>query len=281
MRTYAASLRCGLPSWTTERLRGILDAGFDRVVLEDPLHHATWEKLQHALPREATAAIRLFLPYPPSLRVGEPSPYRLDVPGASDRREVLRLARRTLETADNLRIPLVLLPVATLETEAVASSALDCYRAALEPLLDLADRFSLMLCLTPTPRRREAPGLAAALGLLRELRGAPLAFWLDTARLEGLLLSGREGETASPIDPMSQIRGVSIRDVRGEEEGLVPGRGETDWSSAEIDRSIRAAPIWSLDLAPHTAIAELARGREFFAQYDAGPRPQGGGILMP
>jgi hypothetical protein len=279
MNTLAASIRAQNPPQVLERASLLLESGFEKLVLEDPLHASSWEELRKFLPRESVAAIRLFLPYPRAVRVGESNPFRLGALGGEERRDAMAQAAVSLQTAADHSIPLVLLPVVRGEiptregpagSDPARSRTLDAYKSALSRILDLADRAELTICITPSARPEELPAAPDTEECFREFAGAPLAIWLDVARFPADLRDFRDqaprqdGGTQSP-GPPARLRGVSIHDLRSQEEGHVPGSGETDWQG--LRDAIRRCPLWVLDLRARASAAEIRQGYEFLEEY--------------
>ncbi len=290
MKTLAASVRGTESASTLDRARSLLELGFDFVTLEEPLHAAVWEELRGMLPRESVVAVRLFVPYPKSVRPGSRSGFRLGLTDAGDRGEVLKQAKETLRVADDRSIPRVLVPVASVDDEPHRRSpgykrsqdpetakVFDSYRSTLYELLSLADRYDVTLCLTPTPRRNEVPSLGEAEACLREFDGGPVALWLDTARLPELELPDLEAGSDEGL--RSALHGISVHDVGGGVEGLTPGRGDIDWK--EVEGTLTASPIWALDLRAGASLDEFTRGREFFEQLESPPQDDQALVLPP
>lgn len=295
MRTQAASVRGWDPSATLRRAEMLLDLGFEKLTLEEPLHAPSWEALQRMLPRESVAALRLFIPYPGSVRVASPSLCHLGFTDADDRREMLKRAEQSLLAAAGSSIPRVLLPPAPLEEAAAVEPPdrgrsppgrtddpglrrlLDSFRSTLDRLLGTAERYSIRLCVTPSSRSDEAPDLVEALGCLREFEGAPLSLWLDTVRLPpGLEVAETDQgspELRCPGEARLPVEGLSIHDHSEGRDGGLPGSGDIDWEA--LDGILRASPIWALDAGVDVPLEELARGKEILDRLEgrgmAGP----------
>ena len=295
MRIHAASVRGADPASTLARARTLLDLEFAQLSLEEPLHALSWEVLRPALPRESVASLRLFLPYPRSVRVGTPSPWRLVHADARDRAELVEQATRSFEVADSCGIPRVLLPSAVVESSSGPSNdgtgrrsssaparaaVLDSYRSILDRLLGLADRYSVKVCVTPSSRPLEVPDVSEAADCLAEFAGAPISLWIDTLRIpDGLEVVADDPEAPGLRGPDGRalpLEGVSLRDRREEREGVMPGRGEVDWTA--LDSLLRAAPLWLLDPGVEVATASLPEGKVFLEELDgrgSGAAPEG------
>jgi len=254
--------------------------------------------LREFLPRDSVAAVRLFLPYPRSvaLRRGAAAPFRLGSTDAAERRDMLAQGFATLEAADEIAAPLVLLPVVELGDSAraglpcgfvdptrdggldpnVASARRDEARArfdgmllVVEKLADRAERYGLRLAMTVTNRAAELPRFDEVRTCFDELRGAPLDLWVDTARWPvelldvpaiGAAASGSGGDVAE-----LPVAGVSVRDVGDDGESALPGRGRLDW--ALLAPSLARWPVAALDLAAGAAPDDLAAGLEFLREH--------------
>jgi hypothetical protein len=279
---FAASIRAQEPAAGLQRARLLLEAGFEKLVLEEPLHARTWEALEDLLPRERLIALRLFVPYPRDLHLGAPSPFRLGSLDAAERRDALKQGEASLLLAERQAIPFVLLPVVRLEGPPGRSAAkaaerqelgrltLDSYRSTLDRLLAAAERLGRTICVTPSAREDELTSPDAACGCLREFSGAPLALWLDTCRWAPEPPPAGERPGAKPLS----YAGASLHDLEDGREGLVPGTGTLDW--AALGEPLRAAPVWVLDLRAGAAPDEIIEGRKFLEELHSPPEAGGG-----
>jgi hypothetical protein len=263
-----------------QRARAVLDAGFEKLVLEDPLYTPAWDELRLWLPRDSVAALRLFLPYPKYVRMGERSPFQIST-ASEDRQALLQQAEISLQVAADHGVPRILLPVASVpspdaggvlragdtkgETTAghAFQKALDAYRTFVYRLLERAERYGRIVCLTPTHRDTELPHPAALDECLREFAGAPVGTWLEAHRLNRPLT----GEIAS-------VEGASIRHRPATE----PEEGEMDPES--LQNLLALGPIWCFDARKGASGAELAAGRELLEGLAPGQQtPSGEGIV--
>ena len=64
MTLQAASLTALSPEEALTSARAILDAGYEGLILENPIHQDAWQALLGLLPKDSVKAIQLFLPYP-------------------------------------------------------------------------------------------------------------------------------------------------------------------------------------------------------------------------
>ncbi len=313
MRSFAASVRATSSSSTLAQASRLLEAGFERLVLEDPLYRVSWEALRAWLPHECVAAIRLYLPYPKTIRLGATSPFRLGATHPAAKSDALKQAERTLQVADDYSIPRVLLPVARVDRstaerfrrgeprdrsrdeDPLFRKTFDSYRSTVYRLLELADRYTVTLCMTPTCREDEIPGGEELESCLREFAGAPLGIWLDTVRLplglDILELDNDEKETEGAHDYQKKagkvtrpsrrppIEGASVHDYRGDTTGLCPRTGELDWE--RLERPLRNCPLWSLDLREGCPPSEIVEGREFILGLEGGPGASSSSFTIP
>jgi hypothetical protein len=311
MKTLAASVRAMSPPAAVQRAQRIFDAGFEKLVLDEPMYFSSWEALREMLPRESVAALRLFVPYPRSVLPGFPLPFRLAATDRDERLEARRHAEASLEAADGLRVPLVLLPVEEIEipgppppplgvqapkelhddAEArrrlAARPGLDALFIQLARLLERALRYELKLCLTPSMRRQDLVRMPELDACLREFSGAPLAVWLDCAVLPADALeagprpepAGSEGRAGPEQWGGVPIAGASVHDVRGESRGFPPPSGELNWT--RLEKLLVPLPLLALDLRPEAPPEELASGLEFLSGLGAEPRRPGASILLP
>lgn len=299
MTIHTASLSA-LRTNDAERTAGaILDAGYRGLVLDEPLHHDAWQALRPLLPRDSVKALRLFLPYPRTLRPGQASPYEAAAEGRKERAEALPQARKTLEVADQLGAPLVLLPMTPLgapelsrrylpPTDSIdgdelrlraaseeTSQRMDSLLLLLSDLLKHAERYAITLCLTPGNRSGELPLAPEVLACLREFEGAPLGLWLDTSRLPAEFLRvpciAETGQAPSPDGFFTRVQGASIRDetVAGEPCGL--GRGAVPWDL--ISSTLQDLPLWCVQAGGGD---DLAEGLHFMVGLEGGQEEPGG-----
>ncbi len=304
MRTLVAALRAADPRQCEEKVSAILDVGFDGVIVEEPLHLPTWEALRRCVPRDRTLAIRLFTPYPRALRVGRRPDVVLGNPGGDERRQALRRGLATLEAAEGLGIPRVLVPTVDLDLsgaprgfmpvtsppdddpqtrgarDAEVSVRMSAYLSTLSRLLDHADRYAVRLCLTPSSRPTEMPSFPETRAVLEELAGAPLGVWLDTARWPAEQLDvptiGVRGDDGGrgDDDRGDDADGVSIHDARGMHEHLEPGTGDIDWPL--LASSTRRHEIGCIDVEAARAAGDFARGLEFLRDLGRDAPPEHG-----
>ncbi|HLU49973.1 MAG TPA: hypothetical protein VK116_17865 [Planctomycetota bacterium] len=277
MVTFASTVRGGKPSVAVMRADRALDAGFDALILDDPLYHSSWEALRTHLPKGTIRALRLLLPYPGSIRPGEPAPLR-SWHEELDRALLARLARETLAASDAVDARHVIAPLAFLASSSPSllpeerRRARDAYLRLIDATLSAADRYGITLCLAPSARSNEFPARDELERCASEFRGAPLALWLDTVRLPANdAAKPPENATPEPASASAPPRvelavfGIAIRDRLDGADGLLPGTGSVDWVA--IDPTIRSAPLWCLDLDPASPDEHWSRARAFFEEY--------------
>lgn len=283
-----------------ERAAGaLLDAGYEGLILEEPLHHDAWQALRLLLPRDSVKAIRLFLPYPRTLRPGQTSPYVAAAEGREERAGALLQARKTLEAADQLGAPLVLLPMTPLGTPGLSrqyrlptdslgadeqrlraaseetSRRMDSLLLLLADVLEQAERYATTICLTPGNRSGELPLASEVLDCLREFEGAALGLWLDTSRLPAEFLRAPvfAEEVKAPLaaEMFGRVQGASLRDETAAGEPCSLGRGAVPWDL--ISSTLRALPLWCVQTTPGESPAE---GLHFLASLEDEKEEAGG-----
>ena len=294
MTSYAASLSASTPAAAQQGAATILDAGFDGIVLKSPVRHEAWNALREWLPKDSVKAIELFLPSPRSLRPGERAPFSAAAENKTERSENLAQARKTLEAVDQLGIPLVLIPMTSLNISGLGRNYLEptaspeqeqlSFRAAsvelrarmdsllvlLSFLLEQAERYATTICLTPGNRPGELPMMSEALACLKEFDGAPMGLWLDTRRLPAELLAVPTiggSATAAGSDLLNRLQGGSLADETTEREACSPGQGIVPW--APVARSISKLPLLSLE-------GDLEEGRLFLTGLEEEEASPGG-----
>ncbi len=245
---FAASVRSARDGTFEARARFALDLGYEKLALLSPLLEEELGVLKRLVPRDRVGVLELFLPYPPEFRPDRPSPFRLGSADRGDKEECVRAGTRTIQVADDLRIPVVLVPAVRHR----ASGAFDALKAVLLKLLDAADRYSVRLALE-LAGPGGVPDLAGARECLAEFAGAPLGVWCYTDRLE-----------ASWEALRGAIDGATVAD-RGEggkpEE---PGKGIVDFES--LRPLLEASPIWLLDPPLGAPLESLERGMAFLRE---------------
>ena len=107
MTIQAASLTALTPDEAATTASSILDAGYEGLILENPVHQDAWRALLSLLPKESVKAMRLFLPCRRRPRPGSTSLYEVATENPGDREETLREARKTLDAADQVGPPIV------------------------------------------------------------------------------------------------------------------------------------------------------------------------------
>jgi len=310
MRTFLASLRDTGVDETETQVSELLDAGFERLVLEEPLYSLTWDRLRVALPKEVIHAIRLFVPFPREVRPPKRANFRLGSLDAAERRAATAQGIATLEAADSLETHLVIVPPVELtsdalprgfvdpltgllgdgaEAETLAREArraetekrLDSYLSSLSAIFDRADRYDVRLALVPTNRPAEFPQLGEIDIVLEEFRGAPLTLWLDTARFPRELVDvptiGEAANVGPSGPPIELVEGVSVRESRKSPEGTIdgyrPGRGAIDWTL--FAGSLLRHETWCADLRFGAPTSETLEVLEFLRAIDESSRASG------
>ena len=263
-------------------------------MLKSPVRHEAWNALREWLPKDSVKAIELFLPSPRSLRPGEHAPFSAAAENKTERSENLAQARKTLEAVDQLGIPLVLIPMTSLNISGLGRNYLEptaspeqeqlSFRAAsvelrarmdsllvlLSFLLEQAERYATTICLTPGNRPGELPMMSEALACLKEFDGAPMGLWLDTRRLPAELLAVPTiggSATAAGSDLLNRLQGGSLADETTEGEACSPGQGIVPWD--QVASSISKLPLLSLE-------GDLEEGRLFLTGLEEEEASPGG-----
>ena len=299
MTIQTASLTALKPKDAATAASAILDAGYEGIILENPILEDAWQALLPLLPRESVKAMRLFMPYPRGLPAGSRSPYEVAAESRKGREDAFRQARKTLEAADRIGAPAILLPITQLnetglswdyrpptvapdpseqQLRAVSAEAhqrMDSLLILLSRLLEQAERYALTICLAPSNRSGELPLVKEALTCLQEFEGADLGLWLDTARLPAALLQVpriAESEPGIPAEDWSAlVRGVFLRDQGPTQEPCEPGQGSVPWEL--ISGSLQKLPIWSV---PANDFESISDGLHFMEGLREKPQEPGG-----
>jgi hypothetical protein len=320
MAELAVALRGSPQRDVVDQATEALDAGFSKLGLLSPIDDRSFARLRTALAPRSFCCVELFLPYRRRRGLGQPDTFRLGSPDAEDRRDAVTQGGETIRFAAANEIATVLVPVVRLDPElrraqtrawslprsqavldaidaARAEEAprkLDALRAVLSRLLDLADRYSVVVALGVGGWSDELPNAVEVAACLREFRGAPLMAWCDTLSYtvsleeerrraaETPAASGAEDALANRGLPFesdartaehSTVRGspwndlkvslgpatVSDKDDRG--AASRPGEGELDWKL--VLPLLEACTPWLLD-PPWGTPSGLLRGcREF------------------
>lgn len=299
MTIQAASLTALTPDEAVTTARSILDAGYEGIILENPVHQDAWRALLPLLPKESVKAMRLFLPCRRRPRPGSISAYEVATENPGDREDTLREARKTLEAADQVGSPIILLPITQLSEPGLswdyrpptlapdpseqqqraaseeAHQRRDSLLILLSQLLEHAERYALTICLTPSNRSGELPIAEEALACMREFEGAALGLWLDTTRLPAEFLRvpsiGGPRSEALEEDWLAAVQGAFLHDQGPALESCTPGQGSVPWEL--ISSALHNLPVWSVPAGHYDALAE---GLHFMAGLKEKPEEPGG-----
>jgi hypothetical protein len=185
------------------------------------------------------AAVEIFLPHPPALQPGEPSPFAIASLHAETRRDSIAQALETVRFADRHAIPWVLLPAARIDDlpraevltgrrgaadfaaglarlgerrQPLAAAHRDAFFMLLSRVLAVAERYATRIGILAGGLPESFPWPGEVVAALREFRGAPLAPWLDLAARAGSLERGFAGEGAwEPVAKAAE--GAVLREV--------------------------------------------------------------------
>lgn len=311
MPTFACSLRLPAPTNVEDRIRGLLDLGADGLVVEGPFYSFQQNSLFRMLGRDRVHAIRLFLPYPSTLRHGASCPWVLGAEHVESKRDALEQGCLTIDFATAHEIPRVLVPAARLaltsgESRALAQASWEgasaderqallaeraatvgrpfsSYLTTLSKLLDRADSRGVRLAVAlggspdwlPSP-----PELAVC---LEEFRGAPLDFWPDAhtvrsaqlfwpiATSETPLLGGEQDGTSD--DGASPSPAVSI--LPNAVGVSVRDVADLDAVAFPLAKSLLdGAGMWVWDAAANALLETCGRGLECLEAFARGPQSE-------
>jgi sugar phosphate isomerase/epimerase len=153
------------------------------------------------------------------------------------------------------------------ERDARAPAHLDAARAALEPLLRLAESASVSLALVNRPGYDEVPDAPEIRSLLAEFAGAPLGTFYDTAAAHAQETLGTAAPGAHLAAFGAGALGAHLTDAAGFARGLPPGVGEVDFAALK-GQLPDGAPLFvhcAPSSYPREVSAALARMRELFS----------------
>jgi sugar phosphate isomerase/epimerase len=108
---------------------------------------------------------------------------------------------------------------------------LDAARAALEPLLRLAESAAVTVALVNRPGYDEVPDAAEVRALLADFAGSPLGTFYDTAAAHVQETLGTAAPGAALAAFGAAARGAHLTDAAGFVRGLPPGVGEVDFAA--------------------------------------------------
>lgn len=278
-----------------EALVAALEAfGVPGVELEYRIREKTYHSMLPALRASGlrVTSVHNFFPHP--------APFDRLAPGGdlfslADRdRERRRIAvqwtARTLERAEDLEAPVVVLHCGRVEMDpaltelyafvragAADSEAarallaaeierrdrrkpphLDALCFSLDRLLNRAAGRGLVLGLENRYHFHELPGPDDFAFLFAEFRGAPLGYWHDTGHAHAAGLLGLLPAGELPPGCAERLVGIHLHDARGLDDHLPPGDGEIDF--APLKEHIRDDRPLVMELRPGTATAEVRAG---------------------
>jgi hypothetical protein len=308
METPAATTRWAGRPLSLSAVRKLLDLRFSSIAVDEEVRGKELEEAQRLVPRRSLAALHLFAPLPDRLEPGAPPPFVLGALHPEKRRDALEQALLSLQAADDLEIPVVILPPAPMEEPSAAQALellgrraaaplweglrrkrqdyagrqLDSYLSTLSRLLDRAERYSLRLALTVGGLPSELPDLGEACRCLSEFQGGPLALWLDTVRGARYRETGGADGGLLLGDLAGKVAGVTVHDGNRRQGHLPLAGGEVDLGRWEELRRAAAQAVWAVDLTAEASEEELVATRDSLARFLAGPAAApSGSILAP
>lgn len=226
------------------------------------------------------AALESLCPHPAELVRHEPRPdlVPLSNPDESERQVAIRLHRRTIERAEDLQAPVVVLtlgrvvfstdlaaPDGERETRAYlarraaeASRFVDAARFAIDKLVPAAERHGRKIAIAISSELAAIPSFQELRGILDDFRGAPLGVWLDTAAMWRLERDGVR-RFATWGDLRDSTLGIRLRDAREAEEA-VPGEGRIDFATMAEALALPATAARVLDLGSQHDLGRVREG---------------------
>ena len=252
----ASTLWAGSPL-EPDRLRTLLELGFEAVALHAGIRTGDFEEARRFLPPRAIATLPIFAPHPGPLTIPIAN-FRLGSLHAEEKRDALERGLAAIEIADRADIPALILPPIELDdppAEAVlpllakkqpdrvweglrrrrAESArrqLPSLLSTLARLLDHASRYQRRLLLTVGGLPHELPDVDGAELCLREFSGAPLFLAADAWRDVHYRASGGTGGERLRAELRERIGGVIVRDPAAE---MAAWEGAMDRAPAPAD----------------------------------------------
>jgi len=295
----AASTRWVETPLSLDRLRRILELGFQHLSVHEEIRERDLEGMLEFLPPESVISTPLLAPLPNTVRPGAPPPFRMGSLHPEERRDALGQGMRALEIADSAGIPFILVPPGELEDpprervmelwnrggtdfawqalrkqrEEAARRQLDSYLSTLAPILDRADRYSVELALSPGALPCELPDIAELELCLKEFRGAPLHIWVSVSGEARYRRSGGAGADRLRCELKSLVRALVLDLYGGNEIDLEnlgvfregpprTGNGQEGGGETTGTPGKGAGRIWILDLASGAPEDELLQSRE-------------------
>ncbi|SMC21018.1 Sugar phosphate isomerase/epimerase [Desulfacinum hydrothermale DSM 13146] len=246
--------------------------------------------------RLQVVSLHNFCPIPPPVPPGKTGHDLLDfsAPDREDRIQAVRWAVKTLEHANDLEAPVVIVHGGRVDMDPELGRLYDLldrtdgpedprFRQVLEEKLDErkrkrqphwdallwsldrlareAERLDVVLGLENRAHYHELPGPDEFPEIFRELDGAPLAYWHDVGHAHLNRLLGLWEGLGPPDALKDQLAGVHVHDARGRDDHLPPGTGELDLQGVvqAVDREVP----WVVEVRPKTPDDHVQRGLEY------------------
>ena len=280
-------------------LAALDQVGLSRLELEYRLSGPVVERLLPEFKARGwrVGSLHNFAPLPPGVPRERASGdlFNLAALDGGERRRAVEHTMRTMELANELEAPAVVLHLGRVEaaldktvtaqaaeagetTPALAENLalrartaprhLDAVSFSLERLAVRAQALGVTLGLENRFHAFQIPGLDELGLLLERFSGAPLGLWYDCghARVQELAGLSRAAAWLEAFGPT--LVGCHLHDARGASDHIPPGRGELDWPA--LTRALASAPLKVLEVAYADSAGEFREGvallAELFAQ---------------
>ncbi|SHG26663.1 Sugar phosphate isomerase/epimerase [Desulfacinum infernum DSM 9756] len=248
-------------------------------------------------------SVHNFCPVPPMVPPGKTGGDLLDLSALDrdDRMQAVRWTVKTLEHANDLEAPVVILHCGRVDmdpeldrlhgmlercdgpedprfrefldqkcAERLEKRApyLDALLWSLDRLAREAEKLDLILALENRAHYHELPGLEEFPEIFRELDGAPLAYWHDVGHAHLHCLLGLWDGLNPPEFLKDRLAGVHVHDARGRDDHLPPGTGELD--PAPVVKAVGGEVPWVVEIRPGTSDEDVRRGLDHLQELFSG-----------
>jgi len=143
---------------------------------------------------------------------------------------------------------------------------IDALLFSLDRLVQVAERYHVILALENRYHYHELPGTVDFLTIFNELDGAPLGYWHDTGHAHvNEVLSLGEADTLLNMN-RDRLVGIHLHDAIGLDDHLPPGTGDIDFS--KILTGLKPDAIKVIELKTGTGDADIATGIEHIGRLE-------------